>query len=98
MHACSSVVMVFDVTIEGKSRKSNWWGRIGAVGLLVWFLCWFKNEPHGANEQTLFWGPLLLIHALATQAARQRYGWFYLLPFGIFWILVAIALLGGIPH
>ncbi len=48
-------------------------------------------------RQVLLWGPLALIHWFAIQAARRRFGWFYLLPLGLFWIIVIVALSGGIP-
>jgi hypothetical protein len=36
-----------------------------------------------------------LIHWFGIQAAKQRFGWIYLLLLGIFWMLVIIALSGG---
>jgi hypothetical protein len=60
-------------------------------------LYWFKNEPHSGTGQGLLWVPLALIHWFAIQAAKRRFGWVYTVPLGIFWILVIIALSGGIP-
>jgi hypothetical protein len=41
---------------------------------------------------------LAAIHFTAIKAARRRYGWLYLGPIGLFWILVIIALSGGITY
>jgi hypothetical protein len=85
------------MSIESASRNTNWWGRASSIGLFVWFLYWFKNEPKTPIAQVLLWGPLALIHWFGIQAARRRFGWVYLLPLGLFWIIVIVALLGGIP-
>lgn len=85
------------MSIESASRNTNWWGRASVISLFVWFLYWFKNEPKTPIGQVLLWGPLALIHWFAIQAARKRFGWFYLLPLGLFWIIVIVALSGGIP-
>jgi hypothetical protein len=79
------------------TTRTNWWGLASTIGLFVWFLFWFKNEPHSVNGQVLLWGPLALIHWFAILAAKRRFGWLYLVPLGIFWVLVIIALSGGIP-
>ena len=84
--------------IRSEMSRTNWWGLASIAGLFIWFLYWFKNEPQGVNQQVLYWGPLVLVHGLAIRAAKRRYGWIYLLPYGIFWILVIIALAGGTPH
>jgi hypothetical protein len=85
------------MSFESASQNTNWWGRASTIGLFVWFLYWFKNEPKTLIGQVLLWGPLVLIHWFAIQAARTRFGWFYLLPLGFFWIIVIVALSGGIP-
>ncbi len=85
------------MSTESVQRTTNWWGRASTVILFLWFLYWFKNEPHSATGQILLWAPLVVIHLLAIQAARKRYGWIYLAPLGVFWIIVIIALSGGIP-
>jgi hypothetical protein len=77
--------------------RTNWWGLASTIGLFVWFLFWFKNEPHSISGQVLLWAPLALIHWFGIQASRRRFGWVYILPLGIFWILIIIALSGGIP-
>ena len=41
--------------------------------------------------------PLAVIHLLAIQAARTRHGWIYVVPLGLFWVIVIIAVSGGIP-
>jgi hypothetical protein len=80
------------------TRSTNWWGLCSTVGLFVWILFWLKREPGTAIESALCWGTLAAIHASAIKAARRRYGWFYVAPIGLFWILVIIALSGGITH
>ena len=47
-------------------------------------------------ESVFSWGTLAAIHLSAIKASRRRYGWLYLAPIGLFWILVIIALSGGI--
>jgi hypothetical protein len=79
------------------TARTNWWGIASTIGLFVWFLFWFKNEPHSIIGQVLLWGPLALIHWFGIQAGRRRFGWVYIVPLGIFWVLVIIALSGGIP-
>jgi hypothetical protein len=79
-------------------RNTNWWGLCNTVGLFVWVLFWLKREPGTALESVLCWGTLVAIHFSAIKAARRRYGWFYLAPIGLFWILVIIALSGGISY
>jgi hypothetical protein len=49
------------MAVESKVR-TNWWGLASTIGLFIWFLFWFKNEPRSVNEQILLWGPLALIH------------------------------------
>jgi hypothetical protein len=78
------------------ARSTNWWGLCSTVGLFVWVLFWLKREPGTPLQGVICWGSLLAIHFLAIKAARRRYGWFYLAPIGLFWILVIIALSGGI--
>jgi hypothetical protein len=57
-----------------------------------------KREPGTAMQSVLCWGTLAAIHVSAIKAVRRRYGWFYLVPIGFFWILVLIALSGGITY
>lgn len=90
-------IMSLEMSTESVQQNANWWGRASAISLFVWFLYWFKNEPHSLTGQILLWVPLAIIHLLAIQAARRRYGWIYLAPLGLFWVLVIIALSGGIP-
>ena len=92
-----SVHYELEMSTESVQRTTNWWGRASTISLFVWFLYWFKNEPHSVTGQILLWAPLVVIHLLAIQAARKRYGWIYLAPLGVFWIIVIIALSGGIP-
>ena len=80
------------------TRSTNWWGLFSTVGLFVWVLFWLKREPGTARESVLCWGTLVAIHFSAIKAARRRYGWFYLAPIGLFWVLVIIALSGGISY
>jgi hypothetical protein len=80
------------------ARSTNWWGLGSTVGLFVWVVFWLKREPATPLESVLCWGTLIAIHFSAIKAARQRYGWFYLAPIGLFWILVIIALSGGISY
>jgi hypothetical protein len=51
-----------------------------------------------AIESVLCWGTFAAIHLSAVKAARRRYGWFYFAPICLFWILVIIALSGGITY
>ena len=83
------------MTIVFETRKTNWLGLSSTVGLFIWFLYWFKNEPHSFFAHALLWGPLALIHICAILAARRSFGWFYLIPVGVFWLLIAIALTGA---
>jgi hypothetical protein len=85
------------MTTTSAPGSTNWWGLASTIGLFVWFLFWFADEPHSIIGQVLLWGPLALIHWFAFQAARRRFGWIYVAPLGIFWILVVIGLCGGIP-
>jgi hypothetical protein len=80
------------------TRSTNWWGLCSTVGLFVWVLFWLKREPGSVLESVLCWGTLVAIHFSGIKAARPRYGWFYLAPIGLFWILVIIALSGGINY
>jgi hypothetical protein len=80
------------------TRSTNWWGLCSTVGLFAWVLFWLKREPGTALESVLCWGTLVASHFSAIKAARRRYGWFYLAPIGLFWILVIIALSGGISY
>jgi len=84
--------------IVSPTRSTNWWGLCSTVGLFVWILFWLKREPGTAMESVLSWGTLAAIHISAIKAARQRYGWFYLAPICLFWIVVIIALSGGITY
>jgi hypothetical protein len=77
-------------SIAPPTRSTNWWG--------LWVLFWLKREPRTTTESILCWGTLVAIHFAAIKAARRRYGWFYLAPVGLFWILVIIALSGGISY
>jgi hypothetical protein len=78
--------------------RTNWWGLASTIGLFVWFLFAYGIEPpHGIIEQILLWVPLALIHWFGIQAAKRRFGWIYIVPLGVFWILVIIGLCGGIP-
>jgi hypothetical protein len=85
-------------SIAPPTRSTNWWGLSSTVGLFVWVLFWLKREPRTTTESILCWGTLVAIHFAAIKAARRRYGWFYLAPVGLFWILVIIALSGGISY
>ena len=49
-------------------------------------------------ESVLCWGTLAAIHFSAIKAVRRPFSWFYLAPIGLFWILVIIALSGGITY
>lgn len=80
------------------ARGTNWWGICSTVGLFVWVVFWLKREPGTKLESVLCWVTLVAIHFSAIKAARRRYGWFYLAPIGLFWILAIIALSGGIIH
>jgi hypothetical protein len=80
------------------TRSTNWWGLCSTVGLFIWVLFWLKREPGTAMQSVLCWGTLAAIHVSAIKAVRRRYGWFYLVPIGFFWILVLIALSGGITY
>ena len=80
------------------TQNTNWWGLSSTVGLFVWVLFWLKREPGTTTESMLCWGTLVAIHLAAVKAARRHYGWFYLAPIGLFWILVIIALSGGISY
>jgi len=84
------------VTIAAATRSANWWGLASTIGLFLWFLFWFGGEPSTIIGRVLLWGPLASIHWFGFQAARQRFGWVYLVPLGIFWILIIIGLCGGI--
>jgi hypothetical protein len=79
-------------------RGTNWWGLCSTVGLFVWVSFWLKRDPRTALESVLCWGTLVAIHFSAIKAARRRYGWFYLAPICLFWLLVIVALSGGINH
>jgi hypothetical protein len=83
---------------KGGVRNTNWWGLCGTVGLFAWVLFWLKREPGTTIESVLCWGTLAAVHFSAFKATRRRYGWLYLAPIGLFWILVVIALSGGITH
>lgn len=65
------------------------------MGLFVWFLFWFKNEPHGVNGQVLLWAASF-DSLVRDSSGKATFWWIYLLPLGIFWILLIIALSGGI--
>jgi len=80
------------------ARSTNWWGLGSTVGLFVWVLFWSKREPGKALESVLCWGTLVAIHFSAIEAVRRRYGWLYLAPIGLYWILAIIALSGGIRY
>jgi hypothetical protein len=79
-------------------RGTNWWGLCSIFGLFAWVSFWLKREPGTTLESILCWGILAAIHLAAIKASRRRFGWLYFAPLGLFWILVVIALLGGIPH
>ncbi len=83
--------------ISSAIRSINWWGLCCASGLLVWFLCWIRNGPQTRKESILFWGTLALIHFLGVKAARKRFGLVYLIPLGVIWVVIIVALSGGIP-
>jgi len=85
-------------SVAQSARSTNWWGLCSTVGLFVWVVFWLKREPGTAVENILSWGTLAAIHVLAIKAARRRYGWFYFAPISLFWILVIIALSGGITY
>jgi hypothetical protein len=85
-------------TVVPPTRSTNWWGLCSTVGLFGWVLFWLKREPGTVMESVLCWGILAAIHFSAIKAARRRYGWLYLGPIGLFWILVTIALSGGITY
>ena len=85
-------------SMASPTRTTNWWGLSSTVGLFVWVLFWLKREPRTTIENILCWGTLAVIHVTAIKGARQRYGWLYLAPIGLFWILVIIALSGGITY
>ncbi len=80
------------------NRSTNWWGLCSTVGLFLWVVLWLKREPGTVLESVLSWGSLVAIHASAIKATGRRYGWFYLGPIGLFWMLVIIALSGGITY
>jgi hypothetical protein len=86
------------IQISRTTRRANWWGLGCAAGLLVWFLFWFKRGPSTRNEAILFWVTLALIHFLGVKAARQRFGLIYLVPLGVVWIVIVVALSGGITE
>jgi hypothetical protein len=89
-------IMSPEMSTESEQLNTNWWGRASTISLFIWFLYWFKNEPHSITGQILLWVPLGVIHLLAIRAVRRRYGWIYLAPLGLFWVIVIIALSGGI--
>lgn len=66
-----------------------------AGGLLAWFLCWVRNGPQTRKESLLFGGTLALIHFLGVKAARQRFGLVYLIPLGVIWVVILVALSGA---
>ena len=90
-------IMSSEMSTESVQRTTNWWGRASTISLFIWFLYWFKNEPHSVTGHLLLLVPLVVIYLLAIQSARRRYGWIYLAPLGVFWIIVVIALSDGIP-
>jgi hypothetical protein len=47
------------MSIELDTRSTNWWGRASTIGLFVWFIYWFKNEPTTPIGQVLLWGSWL---------------------------------------
>jgi hypothetical protein len=75
-------------TMVPLTRNANWWVFCSTVGLFVWVLFWSKRDTGSSLESVLCWGILVAIHFSAIKAARRRYGWFYLAPIGLFWILV----------
>jgi len=54
-----------EMSTESVQRTTNWWGRASTISLFVWFLYWFKNEPHSVTGQILLWAPLVVIRLLA---------------------------------
>jgi hypothetical protein len=66
--------------------------------MLVWFLFWFKKGPQTYRESVLFWTTLAVIHFLGVKAARQRFGLIYLIPLVVVWMVILVALSGGIPQ
>jgi uncharacterized membrane protein YgaE (UPF0421/DUF939 family) len=86
------------MTAFSLTRGTNWWGLFSTVGLFVWVLFWLKREPGTVMESILCLGTLVAIHFSAIKAVRRFHAWFYLAPIGLFWILVIIALSGGITY
>jgi hypothetical protein len=86
------------MAIKFSTRNTNWWGLLSTVTLFVWFLFWFKDVPQTLNGEILFWGTLALIHLFGIKAAMRRFGWVYLVPLSLLWIVVIVALSGGIPQ
>jgi hypothetical protein len=80
------------------TRNTNWWGLSSAVGFFVLVLFWGKRQPESLIETILGLTALVAIHACAIKAAPRRYGWVYLVPIGVYWILVIIGLSGGITY
>jgi hypothetical protein len=85
------------MVISSAARNINWWGLGSAGGLFAWFLCWVRNGPQTRKESLFFWGTLALIHFVGVKAARQRFGLVYLIPLGVIWVVIIVALSGGIP-
>lgn len=60
-------IMSPEMSTESLKWRPNWWGRASTISLFIWFLYWFKNEPHSVTGQILLWVPLAVIHLLAMQ-------------------------------
>jgi len=70
------------------TRNTNWWGLSSTVGLFVLILCYGKGGAQTVAEQVLLWGSLILVHLFGIKAARRRFGGVYLIPLGVYWLLV----------
>ena len=57
------------MTTVSETPKTNWLGLATIVGLLIWFLVWFKKEPETFAGHVLLWGPFVVVHVLAILAA-----------------------------
>jgi hypothetical protein len=89
---------VTDTSISVASKaRTNWLGLASTIGLFLWFLFWHANEPYTIIGKIWLWTPLALIHWFGIQATKRRFGWVYIVPLGVFWILLIIGLCGGIP-
>jgi hypothetical protein len=56
-----------------------------------------QERASNPQREVLFWGTLALVHFLGVKAAKQRFGLVYLIPLGVIWVVIIVALSGGIP-